>query len=165
MSAGGRIDLIGDREVKRRLKHIARELPRSIRGITYGAAVIVRKEARANLRNKVLHIRGGTLIDSVAIEQTKPEEALVGTALVYGPVHEFGAIIKAKTAKVLAWVVGIRRPRSAQGWRAARAAGKARYAKQVTIPKRPWLGPAFESAVPKIRKFVAGRIEKILDRR
>ncbi len=162
MSAGGRIDLIGDREVKAALKHIARELPAKIRRITFDAATEVKKEARANLQNRVLHKRGGTLHNSVAVVQTKPDEALVGTRLVYGPVHEFGAVIKPKRSRFLWWVATGRRPRSKQGWQAARRAGRARWAKQVTIPARPWLGPAFDASIPAIRSSVAGNINKIL---
>lgn len=58
----------------------------------------------------------------------------VGTALVYGPAHELGATIRARRAPFLVW----RDP----------GTGAFVRARQVAIPRRPYLNPALEKERP-----------------
>lgn len=78
--------------------------------------------AEAQRGGKTL-VDSGLLRDSV-VHQVDGDRILVGSNRVYAGVHQFGAEIKPKTAKVLAFSV----------------AGKAVFAKSVTIPARPYLG-------------------------
>lgn len=54
-----------------------------------------------------------------------PKSAEVGTNLVYAPIHQFGGVIRPKAAKALRFFI------KGVGWRSA---------KQVTMPKRAFLG-------------------------
>jgi len=65
----------------------------------------------------------GNLSDSITHAATKDSVA-VGTNLIYAGTHQFGAVIKPKNAKMLAFKIG----------------GGMVFAKQVTIPARPFLG-------------------------
>lgn len=75
---------------------------------------------------------GQTLTDTARLRQSitfraGPSSAEVGTNVRYAAVHQFGATIRAKTAKGLVFRVG----RTRSGWRRMQ---------QVTIPARPFLG-------------------------
>ncbi len=54
----------------------------------------------------------------------------VGSPLIYAAIHHFGGVIKPKNGKALAFNVG----------------GDAVFAKQVTIPARPYLGVSIDNA-------------------
>lgn len=77
---------------------------------------------------------GQTLTDTARLRQSmtfnaRPQSVEIGTNVRYAPVHQFGATIRAKTAKGLVFRVG-----------AARSGGSFRRLQQVTIPARPFLG-------------------------
>jgi len=106
------------------------------------------------LRSSITH-----LVDQAALH------AFVGTNVIYAPVHEFGATITPKRAKMLAWIHGRKKqtPPSKAEWQRAHAMGTARFAKRVIIPKRPFLGPALEGQRDNISKLFAYEIDKLLD--
>ncbi len=84
---------------------------------------------------------GKTLIDSGRLLQSLTHNATdqgveVGTNVIYAAVHQLGATIKPVTAKTLSFVIGDRRV----------------FAKQVTIPARPFLGISNEDE-PEIIKI------------
>lgn len=64
----------------------------------------------------------GQLMGSIDY-QVEGNSVVVGTNKSYAPVHQFGAVIEAKRAKVLRFFV----------------AGRPVFAKRVTIPKRPFM--------------------------
>lgn len=74
--------------------------------------------------------RGGqTLVDTARLrnsfdKRVEAQSVSAGTNVIYAPTHQHGATIKPKRAKVLAFTIG----------------GKAVFAKEVTIPARPFLG-------------------------
>lgn len=76
-----------------------------------------------------LKFRKGTpLVDTGRLRSSigyrvEGSEVVVGTNLLYAPVHQFGAVIKPKTKPFLAWQSG----------------GRWFFAKQVKVPARPFL--------------------------
>jgi phage gpG-like protein len=83
-----------------------------------------------------LRSRSGELRRSISGPRGKdtselPRAIEVGTDLVYGPVHEFGATIKASGKPYLVFQL---------------PAGNWVSVKKVTIPPRPFIGPAFDRA-------------------
>ncbi len=68
-------------------------------------------------------------------------------AVPYARIHELGGVIVPRRKRVLAWVWEGPRPRTPAEWRRARQEGRAAYALRVTIPARPYLGPAFDKAI------------------
>mgnify|MGYP000005465406 FL=1 len=74
--------------------------------------------------------RGGqTLVDTARLrnsfdKRVSDRTVSAGTNVIYARIHQFGGTIKPKRAKVLAFNIG----------------GEAIFAKQVTIPARPFLG-------------------------
>lgn len=73
--------------------------------------------------------RSGTLARSVDYSATG-EAAIIGSGLVHASVHQNGAVIKPKKAKRLVFRLG----------------NKVIFARQVTIPPRPYLGISSENA-------------------
>ncbi len=72
--------------------------------------------------------------------------AVVGTNKIYARIHEFGGTIKPVRARMLAWQTD----------------GEWHFAKQVTIPPRPYLGPALKSNRPAVEKLMAGEVDALL---
>lgn len=89
-------------------------------------------------------LRTGSLARSIlSVREANSHElgTRVGSGLKYADVHEFGATIKPKTAKLLSWL-GID--------------GKRIFAKSVTIPARPFMRPGFmKSKTAAFEAFVA----------
>lgn len=93
---------------------------------------------------------GQTLIDTARLRQSitfraGPSFAEIGTNVIYGPIHQFGGTIKAKTAKGLVFRVGGKRVGGRIGKGGFRVGsriegGSWRRVQQVTIPARPFLG-------------------------
>jgi phage gpG-like protein len=77
----------------------------------------------------------------------------VGTNVIYAPVHEYGAIITAVSAKYLTFRLrpDQRKPNDS-GWRRRR---------QVSIPKRPFLNPALHDREPDIRERFKVALENV----
>ena len=118
------------------------------------ASSIVLRAAKGNALRDVLKRRTGDLGTSVTQDVNEGAlRAIVGTKLVYGPVHEYGATI---------------RPIPPNKWlrfqfapRGKNVTKRGNYpwvsVRQVVIPKRPWLRPAYEDNKDKIlRTFRAG---------
>jgi len=143
------IKITGDRELSIRLDGIVRELPRVLRNIVNRGALEVKREAMINLSGKVLNRQTGKLVNSIQIERGGTETnpfAIVGTNTIYARIHELGGIIKAKNKPYLWFKVG-------DNWVRV---------KQVTIPPRPFLKPAFETAIPKIEQIASEEIGKAI---
>lgn len=76
-----------------------------------------------NRKGSSLLYQTGALHDSIDYI-AGPDEVVVGSPLVYAAIHHFGGVIKPKNAKALAFMAG----------------NSMIYAKQVTIPARPYIG-------------------------
>ena len=75
----------------------------------------------------------------------------------YARIHELGGTIVPRRKRVLAWVWEGPRPQTPAEWRRARQEGRAAYALRVTIPARPYLGPALNKT---IRNWLPKAVER-----
>lgn len=107
-------------------------------GTAWPEAQAARDEGRPTL------VKTARLRDSVQ-RRAHPDRVEIGTNLVYAGVHQFGATIRAKTAKGLVF-------RGARGWTRTR---------QVEIPARPYLGISARDAADA-SAAVEAYVERIL---
>lgn len=98
------------------------------------ASYLVMREEKLNLTGgNPLHVKSGRLRSSVTTEIERIKDAVlghVGTNVVYGPTHEYGAVIRNGFGRGVV----------------------------ITIPKRPWVAPAYERTREKINSMFEGRI-------
>jgi len=103
-------------------------------------------------RPQNLGVRTGSLLRSITVDESGlPHVVEVGTPLVYGPPHEFGATIRPRAARALVFRVG---PRAHLG------RGEVRTARQVTLPARSFIGPALEVVEPRLEQLLADELER-----
>lgn len=106
---------------------------------------------RDKLSGQVLNRRTGRLSRSIHSEPARLEGSAilgkVGTNLVYAPVHEFGATIRAKRAKYLRFKID----------------GHWVMKTQVTIPARPYMRPSLQERGPAIREGLKRAIRKVIN--
>lgn len=108
------------------------------------SAVAIQEGAQANIRSKLNKNPTGKLESEVSVRPIDKNMVEIGVFDdVYGRVHEFGAIIKPVTAKMLRFEVN----------------GEAVFAKQVQIPQRSWLRPAVESERKRVTKLLTQEME------
>jgi hypothetical protein len=69
--------------------------------------------------------------------------AIMGTPVVYGPIHEYGGVIKAKNKPFLVFKT---------------KDGKWHSVKSVVMPARPHLRPAFDEHVPEVEEIIATQL-------
>lgn len=91
-------------------------------------------------------VRTGALRRSIQGRVVNNTEGRIGSNLIYAPVMEFGALIKARRAKYLTFKVD----------------GQWRKVKQVTIPARPFFYPTIEENVQKVGNIILNRIEEAI---
>jgi phage gpG-like protein len=90
------------------------------------------------------------LRNSIKAETTRTRTELtgkIGTKSDYGPIHEFGGVIKAKSGGYLKFKIG----------------GNFVQVKQVVMPARPFLGPAIRSIYRKLKLDIKKKIIKEWD--
>lgn len=127
------VRVTGVDEALRRLSQMAV----AVQGTVLAQSLVAAAMPLRNRARERAPYRTGTLRSSIEVLGSPVRAAggyavQVGTNLVYAPVHEFGAVIKPRKARMLRW-----QDDSGQ-WHAA---------KQVTIPARPYLRPAaYETA-------------------
>jgi phage virion morphogenesis protein len=97
------------------------------------------------------HRQGQPLRDTKRLQNSMTysasnDEVTVGTNVIYAPTHQFGATIKPKKGKFLVFKLG----------------DKTVFAKQVTIPARPFIGIG-EIQVRKINREIDRWAEEIID--
>ena len=127
-----RVELEGQEELERKLSSLSKAAATTIAkdAVDEGAAVI-QFHAQLNARNVFSSRQRGQLRNSIRSESRTTNtgaEAEIGPHVIYGRIQEFGGTIKPIRAKLLHWVTD----------------GVDHFAKQVTIPARPYLGPAAE---------------------
>jgi len=103
--------------------------------------------------------KSGNLARSLTVDGAKgslfrefKNRVVVGTNLVYAPIHEFGGIIVPKRKKLLAWKTGGKN-------------GKWIFAKRVRIPKykgRGYMKPSFDLAAKKAKRIMNEEIEAVI---
>lgn len=106
------------------------------------AMLFVEWEAKKSF-GKVGHLksRSGRLRSSIKAE-VKGLKGSVGTNVIYGPTHEFGATIKPKKGEYLRFQI----------------MGQWKTVKQVVIPPRPFIGPALEENKEDIIGMILDKI-------
>ena len=145
------------------------------------AAIIVQDAAKQNVARghpENLRIGSGILRASLThIVEPGAMRARVGTPLVYGPIHEFGGEIKPKNKP---WLVFFVPSKWAQAQTRTNKAGREvnRFTpnqikqkgmgywvrtKKVTIPKRPYLGPALAAKHDEIRAEFEGVLRELIE--
>jgi len=130
-----RASLLGDEAFKRQLARKRQSIGHEVEGVIKEYLIKIEASAKDKLDYDVLNRRTSTLIRSVNHRMTArglDSFGEVGTPVVYGPVHEFGATI------TNAWGRGI----------------------TVKIPKRPWLIPSFEEHVDDLISDISNAIDK-----
>jgi len=158
-------------------KRAAREAKRALEDPLRKSAMQVLRYAKDNVATKLnttgatrKHSTGGGLRRSIMAQYNLPQlEARVGPSVIYGRIHEFGGVIRPKKGKYLRFIVyggnyrgpDPRRKRLAD--MLAGDEGRVVFAKQVTIPARPYLGPALQQAMPDIERRFSGAALGLLE--
>jgi phage gpG-like protein len=148
--------LSGDmRERIRKAQGSAREAIQ--KGVILAAAEVQRR-AKINVKEKLntTDESKGTLARSIGIQGNAAQlSAAVGPAVIYGRIHEEGGVIRPVHGEWLVFKVKVatmlRRTRAGH-YRRAGAIYAWIKTKKVTIPARPYLRPALESAEPFIQE-------------
>jgi len=119
------------------------------KGLVQAAILLQGSIKKDFLSGQVLNVRTNRLRSSVTY--TNPEGSpggrflKVGTNVKYAPIHEYGATIVPKTAKVLRFnIPGV-------GWRSAH---------KVIIPPRPFMKPALKDNSDKIVRIIQKSVTK-----
>ena len=88
----------------------------------------------------------GTLARSVVVDRSGlPNYVDIGSPLPYAAVHEFGATIRARGNRMV-WGTGVN------------GQPPLRSAREVTIPARPFIGPALEQSAPEFAPIILEEI-------
>lgn len=134
---------------------VYRDLSRAVGGVIEGAAktaaVYGESRIKERLSGAVLNYRGGALRRSVSatIEPHAADVEIIFRAgsdkVPYAGIHERGGVIKAVRKPYLVF-------KTDAGWRRA---------KQVTIPKRPYLKPSAGESLVVLRRSVVQGLEKL----
>jgi phage gpG-like protein len=116
------------------------------------------------IKAKTGHLRRS--IKSKVTESKDQLVGIVGSDLIYAPVHEFGATIKAKNSPYLVFNVGGKVFGKRKAYKKV-ALGKEAYFKpggikggnwvrvrSVTIPARPFIGPAVKLGIDEIKRQI-----------
>lgn len=138
------VKLQGDRELKFALNRMTRKLANEVMPeIVAKAAFRIEENVSEAVSGKILKSRSGHLrrsIHTVRYGSKRNAGATIGTSVIYAPVHEFGAIIRAKKAKYLKFKIpGV-------GWRSV---------KQVKIPARQPFAKSFKESLPFIDRMIS----------
>jgi len=141
----------GAKEIAAKFERAAREEERTIRLSMQKSLRLVQNSAKLHLTGgNPLNVRSGRLRRSVQTDirgSGRQMEGRVGTNIIYGPVHEYGATIQAKG-----------------GYMVFQHKGHWFHVKRVTIPKRPWLEPAFTSNTERINYYFGHDVTGMLQR-
>lgn len=161
-----RVKLLGGEELKRRLEHVATQARPQIEKALLRAGKLVEGEAKQTIyAGHPSHLAGdsGALRASLTTQPLGPGRVAVGTASVYGRIHEFGGVIKPKTKPWLVFFIPSAegRANTSLSRRQTRGGVWVR-TKQVKIPARPYLGPALEHQQPAIRRKLEQAVEALL---
>ena len=148
------------------------------RGLKAGALVLVREvKETIYLGHAQDHLQGdkGLLRNSITYK-VGSDEAEIGTNVIYAPIHEFGGTIRAKNAPYLVFQLPGYQTRSGKltafgkaaaegavdsGGNAVNATGWVSV-KEVTIPPRPYLGPAIEHKGAEAAMQVTNALYEVL---
>lgn len=146
---------------------------------TMSGLMVIGNAAKANAKSQGL-IKTRTLSRSIheeiTLQSAERAEGQVGTNLEYAPPHEFGGVIKPKTAKYLAIPVGsyTGSPRTHGDLKLRKTvkgnlvmvdgSGAVQYVlkKSVEIPARPFMRPAFDEKKDEAQETMAGSFRSLI---
>ena len=132
------------------LDKAAKKAHAGIMGVVKKSATRVQRDAKVNVKQR-LNTTGkstGALGRSISVKNRPADLASdIGPAVIYGRIHELGGVIKPVKAQRLVFEIG----------------GQVRTAMQVTIPKRPYLQPALDTAKPKIEREFRALVGDLLE--
>ncbi len=149
-------------------------------GVTRGlqkAATVVQAEAQRRVTlgpPDNLLVGNGDLRRSIRTKSLGPLAVEIAPNIVYGAIHEFGGVIKPKNGRFLVFRVmkamGYSISRQGKIYRGTSAKTRDVYsdlifARQVTIPPRPYIGPALAAKIDEVRSIFEGEITAILEGR
>jgi HK97 gp10 family phage protein len=118
---------------------------RTMDALEAGGQIIV-AYAQDNIRNKLNKHPTGFMVNNVGLRRNgKVVEAGV-FGVIYAKIHEFGGIIKARSAKFLRFQVE----------------GQWVMTKSVHMPARPYLRPAVDNHMPEIKDAIADGLRGLL---
>ena len=118
-------------------------------GITASVIMVEGDIKKNELTGQILNVRSGALRRSITHRVTRLPggwQGQVGTNLIYAPVHEFGATIRAKHSAYLRFKAG-------GSWHSVR---------EVTIPARPFMRPALENNIGAIIATIKAHVGRHL---
>ena len=164
------IKLEGVEEVRRRMAHIKGGFAKAIRDALELAARHVQGEAKRQVNlggSDHLKYVSGNLQRSIVLQMTGGGlTAVVGTNLVYARIHEYGGVIKPKKPGGFL-VFRVETMQSIGQYRSSRrkdtTMSNVIFAKKVTMPARPYLGPAMEIQKANVERTFERRIRELLD--
>jgi len=138
----------GDKELARKFDKAGKTMPKTVERAMWKCVYMVQRTGKRKLTGgNPLNVRTGELRSSLSAEVNKIHgneyEGRVGTNIIYGKIHEYGATIRAKTGEYMTWPSGA-------GWVRAR---------EVRIPARPWLNPALRENRQKINKTLGMEVK------
>ena len=138
----------GDKELARKFDKAGKTMPKAVERAMWKCVYMVQRTAKRKVTGgNPLNVRSEVLRASILPEVKKIHgneyEGRVGTNVIYGKIHEYGATIRAKTGEYMTWP-------GATGWVKAR---------EVRIPARPWLNPSLEENRKKINKTLGMEVK------
>jgi len=167
------IKLEGAEELRRRMTHIKGGFAKVIREALKLAALHVEAEAKRQVslggREHLKVGTGGRLRDSLTTQiMAGGLTAYVGTNLVYARIHEYGGVIKPKKPGGFL-VFRVETMQNIGQYRSSRrkdtTMSNVIFAKKVTMPARPYLGPSMAIQRPNVERTFERRIRELLDGR
>lgn len=160
------------------LRRLAEKTPGALDHAAVRIATIVQRHAKINVKSQ-LNTTGkstGNLGRGITVMGERGTgSARVGPQAIYGAIHEFGGTIRPVRAKYLAIPVGeltgsptehpdLHLGVSRAGTLFLANASGIQYVlkRSVTIPARPYLGPAMESAKPQVPGIIAEELRDLV---
>ena len=137
-------------ELSPALQRLARECPHALDMAAVRIATVVQREAKINVKQK-LNTTGKSTGNPgrgiTVIGRPGTGSAQVGPQAIYGAIHEFGGVIRPVRAKALAFTL---------------PDGTFVLTQKVTMPARPYLGPAVEAARPQATGIVEDELRRLV---
>jgi len=147
-----RSEMLGLEELARNVGNIRAELT----GDRLARAGEASMNIMANAARQKAPYRTGTLRRSIHVEVTEvgAHSAMVevgtGEDVPYAAIQEFGGVIVPKIAKMLAW--------------RDRGTGEMIFAKSVTIPARPYMRPAWDETIDKVKDSIIKILKNLIEK-
>lgn len=142
----------GGKELAKKWRAVAAKAKKQERRSMQKTLIILQNSVKRNLAGgHPLNVRSGRLRRAIGreiIERGSHIKGTVGSNVIYDPVHEYGAIIRAKTSAGMRFVID----------------GQWITAHEVTIPKREHYAPAFTSNRERINQLFGRDTNALLQR-